>query len=123
MNAQVSSLSLYDIAGTPGVAADVSHINTKASVKASGERAAGREGRGIAAFLARLSGPGLSRVERVDVSLLQGFDKDGLAEALRGCDLVIIPAGVPRKPGMTRDDLFKARNLAYSRLWHQLLTC
>ena len=29
-----------------------------------------------------------------------------LAEALEGADLVIIPAGVPRKPGMTRDDLF-----------------
>lgn len=29
----VSELSLYDIAGTPGVAADVSHINSKASVK------------------------------------------------------------------------------------------
>ncbi|PNH05328.1 Malate dehydrogenase, mitochondrial [Tetrabaena socialis] len=69
MNNQVSSLSLYDIAGTPGVAADISHVNTKAQVK--------------------------------------GYDKDGLAEALRGCDLVIIPAGVPRKPGMTRDDLFK----------------
>lgn len=26
--------------------------------------------------------------------------------ALRGADLVIIPAGVPRKPGMSRDDLF-----------------
>ena len=26
--------------------------------------------------------------------------------ALAGCDLVVIPAGVPRKPGMTRDDLF-----------------
>ena len=24
----------------------------------------------------------------------------------QGADLVIIPAGVPRKPGMTRDDLF-----------------
>ena len=43
----------------------------------------------------------------VPLDPLQGFDKDGLAEALRGCDLVIIPAGVPRKPGMTRDDLFK----------------
>lgn len=32
-------------------------------------------------------------------------DKD-LAEALEGSDIVIIPAGVPRKPGMTRDDLF-----------------
>jgi malate dehydrogenase len=27
--------------------------------------------------------------------------------ALKGADIVIIPAGVPRKPGMTRDDLFK----------------
>jgi hypothetical protein len=32
---------------------------------------------------------------------------DQLAEALQGADVVIIPAGVPRKPGMTRDDLFK----------------
>ncbi len=30
----------------------------------------------------------------------------GLAEALNGADVVVIPAGVPRKPGMTRDDLF-----------------
>lgn len=29
-----------------------------------------------------------------------------LPGALKGADLVIIPAGVPRKPGMTRDDLF-----------------
>lgn len=69
LNNQVSHLSLYDIAGTPGVAADVSHCNTRAQTK--------------------------------------GFDKDHLAEAVRGADLVIIPAGVPRKPGMTRDDLFK----------------
>lgn len=27
-------------------------------------------------------------------------------KALKGSDIVIIPAGVPRKPGMTRDDLF-----------------
>ncbi|EDK42288.1 Malate dehydrogenase, cytoplasmic [Lodderomyces elongisporus] len=33
-------------------------------------------------------------------------DKTALAEALKGSDIVIIPAGVPRKPGMTRDDLF-----------------
>lgn len=31
---------------------------------------------------------------------------DELAAALTGCELVVIPAGVPRKPGMTRDDLF-----------------
>jgi len=30
----------------------------------------------------------------------------GLEAALTGCDVVVIPAGVPRKPGMTRDDLF-----------------
>uniref|UniRef100_A0ACD5VZT3 Uncharacterized protein n=1 Tax=Avena sativa TaxID=4498 RepID=A0ACD5VZT3_AVESA len=69
LNPLVSSLSLYDIAATPGVAADVSHINSPALVK--------------------------------------GFmGDDQLAEALEGADLVIIPAGVPRKPGMTRDDLF-----------------
>ena len=33
--------------------------------------------------------------------------EDQLGEALKGADVVIIPAGVPRKPGMTRDDLFK----------------
>jgi malate dehydrogenase len=31
---------------------------------------------------------------------------DALPGALYGADLVVIPAGVPRKPGMTRDDLF-----------------
>ena len=29
-----------------------------------------------------------------------------LANCLKGVDVVVIPAGVPRKPGMTRDDLF-----------------
>lgn len=53
-----------------GVAADLSHINTKSTVK--------------------------------------GFDPTptGLAAALKGAEVVLIPAGVPRKPGMTRDDLF-----------------
>ena len=40
--------------------------------------------------------------------MVQGFAGDEqLGEALTGCDLVIIPAGMPRKPGMSRDDLFK----------------
>ncbi|XP_021811845.1 malate dehydrogenase, mitochondrial-like [Prunus avium] len=69
LNPLVSSLSLYDIAGTPGVAADVSHVNTL-----------------------------------VQVSGFAGEEQ--LGKALEGSDLVIIPAGVPRKPGMTRDDLF-----------------
>ena len=32
LNPLVSSLALYDIANTPGVAADVSHINTRSEV-------------------------------------------------------------------------------------------
>ncbi|PSR96395.1 malate dehydrogenase [Actinidia chinensis var. chinensis] len=69
LNPLVSKLALYDIAGTPGVAADVSHINTRSEV-------AGYMG------------------------------DEQLGQALEGCDIVVIPAGVPRKPGMTRDDLF-----------------
>lgn len=65
----VSKLALYDIVNTPGVAADLSHINTRA-----------------------------------EVSSHQGDEQ--LHEALAGADVVLIPAGVPRKPGMTRDDLF-----------------
>ncbi|KAI5117577.1 hypothetical protein M0805_005639 [Coniferiporia weirii] len=64
----VSSLSLYDIRLAPGVAADVSHVDTPGEVK--------------------------------------GYAADKLDEALEGVKVVVIPAGVPRKPGMTRDDLF-----------------
>jgi len=40
---------------------------------------------------------------------VEGFlpPNDGLKSALTGADVVVIPAGVPRKPNMTRDDLFK----------------
>lgn len=69
LNPLVSKLALYDIAGTPGVAADVGHINSRAEV-------AGYMG------------------------------EEQLGAALENADVVIIPAGVPRKPGMTRDDLF-----------------
>ena len=38
---------------------------------------------------------------------VEGFIGDEeLGASLEGADLVVIPAGVPRKPGMTRDDLF-----------------
>lgn len=59
---------------------------------------------------------------------LQGYTdgEENLAAALKGADVVIIPAGVPRKPGMTRDDLFKAcwveRNLAATRTFQQSYT-
>lgn len=42
-------------------------------------------------------------------SVVRGFapeDEGALHSALEGADVVLIPAGVPRKPGMTRDDLF-----------------
>ncbi|MCJ1339794.1 Malate dehydrogenase, cytoplasmic [Bachmanniomyces sp. S44760] len=70
LNPRVTELALYDIKGGPGVAADVSHINTK--------------------------------------SVVTGYNPDaaGLKDALTGAEIVLIPAGVPRKPGMTRDDLF-----------------
>jgi hypothetical protein len=60
----VSQLALYDIVGTPGVAADLSHIDTQSKV--------------------------------------QGYQGDEeLDECLKGCDVVAIPAGVPRKPGLS----------------------
>jgi len=65
----VKELSLYDVAPvTPGVAADLSHINTPSKVV--------------------------------------GYQAEQMSEALKDCDVIIVPAGVPRKPGMTRDDLF-----------------
>ncbi|KAL0264397.1 Malate dehydrogenase, cytoplasmic [Diplodia seriata] len=41
-------------------------------------------------------------------SNVKGYDPtpSGLRECLEGSEIVLIPAGVPRKPGMTRDDLF-----------------
>ena len=66
----VRELHLYDVRGTKGVMADLSHINTLTTVRS--------------------------------------YEGDAeLRECLKDCDLVVIPAGVPRKPGMTRDDLFK----------------
>ena len=37
---------------------------------------------------------------------IDGYTGDDLTKALEGADVVVIPAGVARKPGMTRDDLF-----------------
>jgi len=33
LNPRVTELALYDIKGAPGVAADISHINTKSTVR------------------------------------------------------------------------------------------
>ncbi|KAK9651436.1 Malate dehydrogenase, cytoplasmic [Aspergillus fumigatus] len=54
---------------------------------------------GVAADLSHIS----------SVAKVSGYlpKDDGLKNALTGTDIVVIPAGIPRKPGMTRDDLFK----------------
>ncbi|KAE8348738.1 lactate/malate dehydrogenase [Aspergillus coremiiformis] len=54
---------------------------------------------GVAADLSHIS----------SIAKISGFlpKDDGLKQALTGADIVVIPAGIPRKPGMTRDDLFK----------------
>jgi len=78
LSPEVDELSCYDIVGTPGVAADLSHIPTKSKTIGS------------------LPSPGAWPPR----------PNEGLRDALTGADVVVIPAGVPRKPGMTRDDLF-----------------
>ncbi|GAA5990499.1 hypothetical protein JCM10908_007401 [Rhodotorula pacifica] len=50
-------------------------------------------------------------ISHVDTSAIttghvKSDDGEGLKAALIDADIVVIPAGVPRKPGMTRDDLF-----------------
>lgn len=76
LNPKVTELRLYDIRLAPGVAADLSHINTPA--------------------------------------VTSGYAQDDLEGAVDGAEIVLIPAGMPRKPGMTRDDLFNVRESAYT---------
>lgn len=38
----------------------------------------------------------------------------GLGDALKGSEVVLIPAGVPRKPGMTRDGMSTDFDLLFS---------
>merc|ERR1719295_2085228 len=79
LNPLVSRLNLYDIVHTNGVAADLSHCETK--------------------------------------STSTGFvGDDQLKDSLVGADIVVIPAGVPRKPGMTRDDLFNTNASIVAKL-------
>jgi len=58
---------------------------------------------GVAADLSHLE-----RKSKVQGHVMEVGKKpvDHLEECLTGCHLVLVPAGVPRKPGMTRDDLF-----------------
>ncbi|KAI8995848.1 lactate/malate dehydrogenase [Gaertneriomyces semiglobifer] len=86
LNPHVERLALYDIVNTPGVAADISHINTNSTVTGH-------------------VGP------------------EQLGDALKDSQVIVIPAGVPRKPGMSRDDLFNTnagivRDLAQAAAKH-----
>lgn len=59
---------------------------------------------GVAADLGHIE----SKVKVTGHSLNVGnAPKDHLTECLSGCSLVLVAAGMPRKPGMTRDHLFK----------------
>jgi len=53
---------------------------------------------GVAADLSHISSP----------AKITGYlpKDDGAKAAFRDADIIVIPAGIPRKPGMTRDDLF-----------------
>jgi malate dehydrogenase len=57
---------------------------------------------GVAADLSHIERP-----SKVSAYTLDKEDKpiDKLEECLKGCDLVLVPAGLPRRPGMTRADL------------------
>merc|ERR1719387_1096450 len=59
---------------------------------------------GVAADLSHLEYP--SKVVGYAMDPKQS-PKSQLKDCLTGCSLVLVPAGVPRKPGQTRDDLFK----------------
>ncbi|CAM9434209.1 unnamed protein product [Pylaiella littoralis] len=56
---------------------------------------------GVAADIAHCNSKG-----KASTSVTGHKGAEEMATALDGADVVIIPAGVPRKPGMTRDDLF-----------------
>lgn len=80
MDERVSELVLYDLSTTAvpvqGVAADVSHLERRVSVQAFAKDPSKNESA-----------------------------SDVLKDALNGCHLVLVPAGLPRKPGMARADL------------------
>jgi malate dehydrogenase len=87
LDPNVSHVAVFDLVGAPGVAADLGHIDVPAKVT----------GHGMS--LKQFTGD--DAIDNQDAYQAAAFD-----EALKDCDVVVIPAGVPRKPGMTRQDLF-----------------
>eukprot|EP01047_Picozoa_sp_COSAG01_P090298 COSAG01_NODE_22182_length_867_cov_96.666667_1_plen_211_part_00 len=97
MSPLIGELRLYDVVRTLGVGADLGHMDTPVSRPYHPHP---------------FDTSSCYTVVRLRwQAVLKAFvgapeDKTTLREALRGCDLVTITAGVARKPGMTRDDLF-----------------
>jgi malate dehydrogenase len=58
---------------------------------------------GVAADLSHLEGKCRVTSLTLELNVDRAIDKAG--EALKGCHLVLVPAGVPRKPGQDRKDL------------------
>lgn len=90
LDPNVGHVSVFDLCGAPGVAADIGHIDTPATV--SGHGMTPEQFRGDKA---------MPKEEQ------DAFQAKAFLEALEGSEVVIIPAGMPRRPGMTRQDLFK----------------
>jgi len=89
MDERVGELSIYDLTASAvpaeGVAADLSHLERE------------------------------SRVRPYTLDISKGEKPvDKLGDCLSGCHLVLVPAGVPRKPGMDRADLLNI-NLGIAR--------
>ncbi|OIS98944.1 PREDICTED: malate dehydrogenase, chloroplastic-like [Nicotiana attenuata] len=99
----------------------LNHVQPQASYKVAILGAAGGIGQSLA-LLIKMS-PLVSSLHLYDIANVKGVAADlshcntpaqvvdftgasELANCLKGVDVVVIPAGVPRKPGMTRDDLF-----------------
>lgn len=97
------------------------HLQPQAAFKVAILGAAGGIGQPLA-LLIKMS-PLVSALHLYDIANVKGVAADlshcntpsqvldfagasELGSALKGVDVVVIPAGVPRKPGMTRDDLF-----------------
>lgn len=97
------------------------HLNPQASFKVAILGAAGGIGQPLA-LLIKMS-PLVSHLHLYDIANVKGVAADlshcntpsqvldftgasELANCLKDVNVVVIPAGVPRKPGMTRDDLF-----------------
>lgn len=106
LDPNVTELSLFDIVHTPGVAADLSHIPTPAKVRGL---------KGTSKHMAPTPRPLHSSLcfhacfRRAHIAMavpVASAGPENMEKALAGADIIVVPAGVPRKPGMTRDDLF-----------------